>query len=96
MTATLAALERYERDALYFEQHREELLHRYGELWTAYLREFGITGPGPGSLGAGELLAFARALGRQEGVRSVVVEGRTRTTGAAPGRSPRSVTVKVP
>lgn len=28
-------LERYERDAEYFEEHREELLQRYPERWVA-------------------------------------------------------------
>jgi len=28
-------LERYRMDALYFEQHRQDLLHRYPERWIA-------------------------------------------------------------
>ena len=62
---------------------------------TLYLREFDITGPGASSQGIRELREFARALGRQEGVRTVVVEGRIRTTGSGPGRTPRPTRIEV-
>jgi hypothetical protein len=59
------------------------------------LRELHADGTGPGSLGIGEVRAFARELGRQEGVRVVEIHGGTRTTGARPGKLPRPVRILV-
>lgn len=52
-------------------------------------------GGGPGSQGLGEIRAFARQLGRQEGAKRVEVRGGTRTTGANPGKVPRPITFDV-
>ncbi len=54
-----------------------------------------IQGAGPGSSSFGELMGMARELGRNEGVKEVVIEGARRTTGAAVGKVPRPFTVKV-
>ena len=59
------------------------------------LRELHADGSGPGSLEISEVRAFARELGRQEGVRVVAVYGGTRTTGARPGKVPRPVRIVV-
>ena len=62
---------------------------------TAILRGLHIDGPGPGSLGVRELRELTRELGRQLGVRRVVIFGATRYTGANPGRVPRPIVIEV-
>lgn len=59
------------------------------------LRELHIEGPGAGTLSPARLRSYARELGRQEGVRRVIVQGAKRTTGANPGHRPRVIIVKV-
>ncbi len=54
-----------------------------------------IDGPGAGSSSLGQLRNIARALGQQYGVDEVVINGGTRTSGANPGKVPRSITIKV-
>ncbi len=48
-----------------------------------------------GSVGYGEFREFARELGRQQGVKEVVIYGGIRTSGANPGHAPRPVKVEV-
>ena len=62
---------------------------------TAVLRGLHIDGPGPGWLGVRELRELTRELGRQLGVRRVVIFGATRYTGANPGRVPRPIVIEV-
>ncbi|WP_230413073.1 beta strand repeat-containing protein [Paraburkholderia antibiotica] len=54
-----------------------------------------IDGPGAGSSSLSQLRNIARALGQQYGVDEVVINGGTRTSGASPGKVPRSITIKV-
>mgnify|MGYP001597526064 CR=1 FL=1 len=54
-----------------------------------------VDGPGAGSSSLGQLRNIARALGQQYGVDEVVINGGTRTSGANPGKVPRSITIKV-
>lgn len=54
-----------------------------------------IDGPGAGSSSVSQLRNIARALGQQYGVDEVVINGGTRTSGASPGKVPRSITIKV-
>jgi len=62
---------------------------------TLILRGTHIEGPGPGTLGIGEIREFVREIGRQQGVRSVKIFGGTRTTGATPGRTPHPIVMEV-
>jgi len=54
-----------------------------------------IDGPGAGVSSLSELRDFARTLGKQYGVDEVVINGGVRTSGANPGKTPRSITIKV-
>ncbi|CAB3789742.1 hypothetical protein LMG28138_02874 [Pararobbsia alpina] len=54
-----------------------------------------IDGPGAGSSSISQLRNIARALGQQYGVDKVIINGGTRTSGASPGKVPRSITIKV-
>lgn len=54
-----------------------------------------IDGPGAGSSSLSQLRNIARALGEQYGVDEVVINVGTRTSGANPGKVPRSITIKV-
>jgi filamentous hemagglutinin len=54
-----------------------------------------IDGPGAGSSSLGELRNIARTLGQQYGVDQVVINGGVRTSGANPGKTPRSIVIKV-
>jgi filamentous hemagglutinin len=54
-----------------------------------------IDGPGAGASSVSQLRNIARALGQQYGVDEVVINGGTRTSGASPGKVPRSITIKV-
>jgi filamentous hemagglutinin len=54
-----------------------------------------IDGPGAGSSSLRQLREVARALGQQYGADEVVINGGTRTSGANPGKVPRSITIKV-
>jgi hypothetical protein len=54
-----------------------------------------VQGSGPGTSSFGELIGMARALGKSEGVKEVIIEGAKRTTGAAKGKMPRPFTIKV-
>ena len=40
-----------------------------------------------------EALSAAKAFGREQGVKEVVIEGGARTTGANPGHVPRPITI---
>lgn len=67
---------------------------------TLTLSGLHVQGSGPGALGpdaVGELRALARELGRQEGVRTVLVSGGVRTTGAGAAalRSPRVIRIEI-
>jgi hypothetical protein len=59
------------------------------------LSKLHIDGPGVGSSGIQTLRALARMLGRQQGVRRVIVHGGVRTTGARAGRVPRPIIILV-
>jgi hypothetical protein len=59
------------------------------------LRGLHADGSGPGSLGLGEIKAFAQQFGRQMGVSVVRIYGGIRTTGAFPGKVPRPVLIRV-
>lgn len=59
------------------------------------LRGMHIDGPGAGSSNLGQLRDVARALGREYGVREVVIYGGQRTTGANPGKIPRPIVIRV-
>jgi RHS repeat-associated protein len=59
------------------------------------LKGLHMEGPGAGSMGLRELREFARQLGKEQGVNRVIVQGAERTTGANPGRVPRSIEFKV-
>ncbi|MCP4120805.1 MAG: hypothetical protein GY751_03550, partial [Bacteroidetes bacterium] len=54
-----------------------------------------IDGLSPGKSSITELKDFARELGRQQGVKEVIVRGGRRTTGANPGKVPRPIRIKV-
>jgi hypothetical protein len=54
-----------------------------------------IDGPGAGTSSLSELRDVARSLGQQYGVDEVIINGGTRTSGANPGKIPRSITIKV-
>lgn len=62
---------------------------------TLILQKLHVSGPGAGTLGVSELRRFARVLGRQQGVRRIVVLGARRSTGASRGRIPRPIVVEV-
>ena len=62
---------------------------------TLYLRKLHIDGAGPGTVGISALRSVARDIGRGQGVKTVVIQGGVRTTGARPGRRPRSITIQV-
>lgn len=68
-------------------------MRRTGE--TLLLNRVHIDGSGPGSSSLGELREMARELGRQQGAQKVIIRGAVRTTGAAPGRLPRPIMIKV-
>jgi len=59
------------------------------------LRGMHIDGPGAGSLGPSAIRDMAKDLGRQQGVKRVIIHGGIRTTGANPGRVPRPITIIV-
>jgi len=54
-----------------------------------------IDGPGAGTSSLGELRDIVRTLGQQYGVDEVIIKGGTRTTGANPGKVPRTIIIKV-
>lgn len=62
---------------------------------TLILRDAHVEGAGAGSMGTGELRAFARALGKQQEAETVVIHGGRRTTGANPGRVPEPIEFEV-
>jgi hypothetical protein len=62
---------------------------------TLHLNGLHIDGPGGNELGIRGIRDLAVDLGRQHGVKKLVVHGGTRTTGANPGRVPRPVTFPV-
>ena len=59
------------------------------------LRGMHVDGPGSGSLGLHTLRDLAREFGRQYFAESVIIQGGVRTTGANPGRVPRSIVISV-
>jgi RHS repeat-associated protein len=59
------------------------------------LRNAHVQGQGAGSSSLSELKAAARELGKQQGVKEVVVEGASRTSGANVGKAPIPITIKV-
>ena len=58
------------------------------------LRDFHIDGPGPASLGQGNLRLIARHIMEQEDVDALVIHGWERTTGANPGHVPRRIRLR--
>jgi len=54
-----------------------------------------IDGGGKGTSSLSELKGLAKDLGRQQGVKNVIVNGGKRTTGANPGKTPRPIKIKV-
>ena len=66
-------------------------IHREGD--DLILRGLHIDGPGADTAGLGTLRELARILGRQWGVRRVMIFGGVRTTGAKPGHTPRPIIV---
>lgn len=62
---------------------------------TLILKGVHVDGRGPGSSSVGELREMARELGRQHGAKEVTILGAKRTTGAAPGKTPRPITIRV-
>jgi RHS repeat-associated protein len=62
---------------------------------TLVLKGLHMEGAGPGSMGVRELYQFVRQLGREQGVKKVIIEGAERTTGANPRSIPRTVEIKV-
>jgi len=54
-----------------------------------------IDGAGRGTSSVRELREVARAVGKQNGVKEVVIRGGTRTTGANPGHIPREIKVRI-
>jgi hypothetical protein len=63
---------------------------------TAYLDGLHVGGPGTGAWGIAELRRCARELGRELGVRRLVIHGGVRTSGANPGRVPRPIVLRLP
>lgn len=59
------------------------------------LSGFHIDGQGAGSSGLRLLRELAKDLGRQHGALRVIIFGGVRTTGANPGRFPRSIVIPV-
>lgn len=59
------------------------------------LRNVHVEGAGPNTIGLGEVRAFVRVLAQQHSATKVVIEGGRRTTGAIPGRFPKSMTFNV-
>jgi hypothetical protein len=62
---------------------------------TLILNRLHLDGSGPGSSSIGELREMVREFGRQRGAKEVMVLGAKRTTGAAPGKVPRPIVIKV-
>ena len=54
-----------------------------------------IEGPGAGTIGLSGLRALGRDLGRSEGVRTVIIQGARRISGANAGRIPRQIIIRV-
>jgi riboflavin biosynthesis pyrimidine reductase len=59
------------------------------------LRNAHVQGGGAGTSSLSELKSAARELGKQQGVKEVVVEGGTRTSGANVGKAPIPIKIKV-